>query len=60
MGGRDPRDGSTRVLEVARAGIWSADKAKEIPSPYLERYMLKGRRSQEDKMKGICLPLTLG
>ena len=44
-------DLSTRVLEVARAGIWSADKAKEIPSPYLERYMLKGRRSQEDKMK---------
>ena len=44
-------DLSTRVLEVARAGTWSADKAKEIPSPDLERYMLKGVRSQENKMK---------
>ena len=44
-------DLSARVLEVARAGIWSTEPAKEIPSPYLERYMLKGLRSQENKMK---------
>ena len=42
-------DLSTRVLEVARAGTWSADKAKEIPAPYLKRYMLKDRRSQETR-----------
>ena len=44
-------DLSTRVLDVARAGMWSVDKAKEIPSPYLKRYMLKGRRGQQNKMK---------
>jgi len=44
-------DLSTRVLEAAQAGTWSADKAKEIPSHYLKRYMLKGHRNQENKMK---------
>ena len=44
-------DISTRVLEVARAGIWPAAKAAEIPSPYLKAFMLKGFADQAGKMK---------
>ena len=40
-------DLSTGVLERARTGIWPIAKRDEIPEPYLRRYMLRGRRSQE-------------
>ena len=44
-------DISTRVLEIARTGIWPAAKAGEIPSPYLKAFMLKGFADQAGKMK---------
>jgi chemotaxis protein methyltransferase CheR len=44
-------DLSTKVLEAARQGIWSMDRAREIPDPYRKTFMLKGTRSQEGKMK---------
>lgn len=44
-------DLSTRVLERARAAIWPMEKAREIPQQYLRRFMLRGTRSQEGKMK---------
>ena len=44
-------DISTRVLEIARTGIWPAAKAAEIPSPYLKAFMLKGFADQAGKMK---------
>lgn len=44
-------DLSTRVLERARAGVWPMEKAREIPPQYLKRFMLRGTRSQEGKMK---------
>lgn len=44
-------DLSTRALDAAQSGIWPAEKAEEIPTPYLKRYMLKGHRSQARKMK---------
>jgi chemotaxis protein methyltransferase CheR len=44
-------DISTRVLERARKGIWPVEKARDIPSEYLKRFMLKGTGKQEGKMK---------
>lgn len=44
-------DLSTRVLEIAQRGIWSADKASEIPFDYLKAFMLKGHGVQEGKIK---------
>lgn len=44
-------DISTRVLDQARAGLWPLAKSHEIPAAYLKRFMLKGTRSQEGKMK---------
>lgn len=44
-------DLSTRVLEVARAGIWPKEKAAEIPPGYLKTFMLKGLADQAAKMK---------
>ena len=44
-------DISTRVLERARKGIWPIEKARDIPSEYLKRFMLKGTGKQEGKMK---------
>ena len=35
-------DISTRVLDTARRAEWPIDKAPEIPSEYLQRYMLRG------------------
>ena len=35
-------DLSTRVLQRARAGVYSIEKAHEIPEPYLHRYMERG------------------
>lgn len=44
-------DLSTRVLEIAQRGIWSVDKASEIPFDYLKAFMLKGYGDQEGKIK---------
>jgi chemotaxis protein methyltransferase CheR len=44
-------DLSTRVLEIARAGIWASDKAAEIPPYYLKAFMLKGFADQTGKIK---------
>lgn len=40
-------DVSTRALDQARLGLWRIEKAAQIPSHYLRRYMLRGTRSQE-------------
>ena len=44
-------DISTRVLALARAGIWPIEKASQIPTPFLRTYMLRGTGTQEGKMK---------
>jgi chemotaxis protein methyltransferase CheR len=44
-------DLSNRALEHARAAIWSVAKAKEIPTRYLKRFMLRGTGSQDGNMK---------
>ncbi|HET6764667.1 MAG TPA: protein-glutamate O-methyltransferase CheR [Longimicrobiaceae bacterium] len=43
-------DLSTRVLETARGAVWPLDLAREIPRPYLKKYMLRGTGSQADRM----------
>ena len=43
-------DLSTRVLERAKEALWPVEKAREVPAPYLKRWMLRGTRSQEGKM----------
>jgi chemotaxis protein methyltransferase CheR len=44
-------DVSTRVLERGREAVFPLEKAAEIPDRYLKAFMLKGRRSQEGKLK---------
>ena len=44
-------DLSTKALDVAREGVWSGDRAAEIPDRFLKRYMLKGMRSRAGRMK---------
>lgn len=44
-------DISMRALEIASAGIWPAERAAEIPRPYLRTFMLKGVAEQAGKMK---------
>jgi len=44
-------DLSTRVLNLAEKAIWPIEKSREIPAAYLKRFMLKGKRSQQGKMK---------
>ncbi len=44
-------DISTRVLEHGRAGVFSLERAKEIPDRFLRAFMLRGRRTQEGKLK---------
>jgi chemotaxis protein methyltransferase CheR len=44
-------DISTRVLDRAAAGVWPLERAAGIPDRHLKRYMLRGTRSQEGKMK---------
>jgi chemotaxis protein methyltransferase CheR len=44
-------DLSTRALARAREGVWPVEKAREIPKPFLKRFMLRGTRSQDGKMK---------
>jgi len=44
-------DLSTRVLGRAREAVWPLERARAIPEPLLKRYMLRGTRSQEGKMR---------
>ena len=44
-------DISTHVLEIARIGEWSVDKAAEVPEHYLHRYMLRGTGPRIGRMK---------
>lgn len=44
-------DLSTRALDMARTGIWPAEKAAEIPLKYLKKFMLKGLGEQAGKIK---------
>ena len=44
-------DLSTRVLDQARAGVWSIEKAREIPERYLKAFMLRGTGPQQGVMK---------
>jgi chemotaxis protein methyltransferase CheR len=43
-------DLSTRVLDHARQGIYTAEKAAAIPRHLLQRFMLKGYASQDGKV----------
>jgi len=40
-------DVSTRVLDQARRGMWRIEKAAQVPSAYLRRFMLRGTGEQE-------------
>lgn len=44
-------DLSTKALEIAQWGIWPFELAREIPLPYLKKFMLKGIREQSGTMK---------
>jgi chemotaxis protein methyltransferase CheR len=44
-------DLSTRALDAASEGIFSAEKAAAIPKPLLQRFMLKGVGNQEGNVK---------
>ena len=44
-------DLSTKVLARAEAGVWSIERAKQIPKPYLGAYMLQGYGAQSGLMK---------
>ena len=44
-------DLSTSALEVARAGVWSVDRARHVPHRYLQRYMRRGTRAEEGRMR---------
>lgn len=41
----------TKVLDRARAGIYSIEKVKEIPPDFVHAYMLKGKGDQKGLMK---------
>ena len=43
-------DLSTKVLDRAASGIFSIDRAEEIPSHYRKAFMLRGSGAQEGKM----------
>jgi chemotaxis protein methyltransferase CheR len=47
----DGTDLSTRVLDIARNGIWPMRKATDIPEALLRRYMLRGTKTQEGLFK---------
>jgi chemotaxis protein methyltransferase CheR len=44
-------DLSTRVLERARAGVYSQQRAHDIPHHLLRKYMLRGTRTQAGNIK---------
>lgn len=44
-------DLSTRVLERARAALWPIEAAGDIPERHLQRFMLRGVRENQGRMK---------
>ena len=44
-------DISTKVLALAREGVWPVDRASDIPADYRRAYMLRGVRAEEGKMR---------
>lgn len=44
-------DLSTKVLDAARAGVWSVERAAEIPDTYRRAFMLRGMRSEQGRMR---------
>jgi chemotaxis protein methyltransferase CheR len=48
-------DLSTRVLAKAETATWPVEKVKEIPQSFLRRYMLRGTRSQQGKMRATAI-----
>jgi len=52
-------DLSTRVLSVAKKGIWPAKGASEIPIEYLKAFMLKGVGEQAGQIKAAPELLSL-
>ena len=44
-------DLSTKVLRRAREATWSAERAEQIPRPYLERFMLRGTGANAGLMR---------
>lgn len=46
-------DLSTRALETAAAGVWPASKGDAVPLEYRRRFLLRGVRSQEGKLKAV-------
>ena len=44
-------DISTKVLTAAREGVWSIERANDIPHEYRRAYMLRGVRAEEGKMR---------
>ncbi|MDB4907035.1 MAG: methyltransferase, CheR-type [Gemmatimonadetes bacterium] len=46
-------DISTQALDAAAHGTWSVDKAKEIPTPYLKRFLRRGTGPQVGVMRAV-------
>jgi chemotaxis protein methyltransferase CheR len=44
-------DISTHALDIARRGEWPVEKAAEIPTPYLKRFMLRGVGERQGLMR---------
>lgn len=44
-------DLSTRVLEIARKGVWPAEKTADVPVEYRKAFMLKGIGEQTGNVK---------
>jgi chemotaxis protein methyltransferase CheR len=44
-------DISTQVLDLARRGEWPVEKAREIPTPYLKRFMMRGTGTSIGRMR---------
>jgi chemotaxis protein methyltransferase CheR len=44
-------DISQRVLKTAQAGIYSADRLKDVPSELLHRYLLKGHNASANSYR---------
>ena len=46
-------DISTRVLARASAAVWPNDRAAEIPTPYLKRFMMRGVGAQDGRIRAV-------
>ena len=44
-------DLSSWAVERTRKAVWDARRAEHIPEPYLKRFMLRGKNSEEGKIK---------